>query len=100
VTIDSKRTRIPRIREELYTDITEGDIDTCEQLLHYDEQDELAEFALSLKLSHKHLTFFICMIMDGETEATLDYMKQHTVTRQRANQIKQKIRQIAKEKMI
>ena len=98
VTIKNERTRLPRITEELYADISEMDIDMSEQLLHEDDSfdaDFMDVFIEGLTLTPKHMSYFYEMITHGATDATARYMEVTGVTRQRAEQVRRDIRKKA-----
>ena len=100
VSIDGKRTRIPRIREELFSDLSEVDASSCEQLLYTDDQfaaDFMDEYLDKLSLPTKELTFFHDMLKHGETDATKMYMQRHDVSRQYASVVKADVRYRAKK---
>ena len=95
VQIDGLKQRVPRIKEELVSDILDEETEG-----HYNEtylEDEyFIDYLTGLPLSSNDKTFFVNMVKYGDTEATQLYMSVNNVTRQRANQVKQVIREKAK----
>ena len=87
--------RVPRIKEELISDIS----DVLEDSDHYDEpflEDKyFLDYLSGLKLSPRDKAFFVNMVKYGETEATALFMSVNNCTRQRANQVKKEVREIA-----
>jgi len=100
VQIDGTKQRVPRIKEELASDILDDEM--IEGLDNYYEsylEDKyFIDYLQGLKLSSKDKAFFVNMVKFGDTEATALYMSVNNVTRQRANQVKKSIREKAKER--
>ena len=95
--IGGKKQRVPRIKEELVSDILDEEMDAnC-----YDdnsfEVEYFTDYLADLPLEEKDKAYFVNMVKYGDTDATQLYMAVNGVTRQRANQVKQEIREIAKQ---
>jgi len=90
--------RVPRVTEPLAGDI---DVDTHEAPVLYEdnvEDDEfLDSYITTLPLKDKLKEYFVNLIKYGDKEATLLYVDKHRVTRQRAHQVKTKIREITQK---
>lgn len=88
--------RVPRVAETLIEDI-DTDEDCMSQMLYVDsvEDDEfLIKYLATLSLPSKHKKYFTDLLMHGEEEATRLYIAKHEVSRQRAYQVKQKVREV------
>lgn len=101
VMIDGERGRLPKIMEELYADLPEqgeADIEECEQLSYDPIDDDLIwadKYISSLPLKGIELDFFNNLINLGDKEATRIYVETTGHTRQRAYQVRDKVRDVA-----
>ena len=95
--IDGTKQRVPRIKEELVSDILDDEM--TDNIEHYDEpylEDKyFIDYLSGLKLSARDKTFFVNIVKYGDTEATALFMTVNNVSRQRANQVKKEIREVA-----
>ena len=95
--VDGVKKRVPRIKEELVSDILDDEL--VEGMDHYEEpyleNKYFLDYLGGLPLQPKDKTFFVNMVKYGDTEATKLYMSVHNCTRQRANQVKKEIREVA-----
>jgi len=92
--------RVPRIQEELFSDILDIEMDACDNIVYEDtcfDDEYLVGYLKSLSLSSNDKTFFVNMVKYGDTEATQLYMTVNNCTRQHANKIKHTIRDQAKK---
>ena len=98
-TVEGVKQRVPRVREELFSDITDLEMDDCENIRYEDscfDDEYLIDYLQGLQLSSNDKTYFVNMVMYGDTEATALYMSVNNCSRQRAHQVKKEIREQAK----
>ena len=95
--VDGTKRRVPRIKEELVSDILDDEmVDNMDYYYEpYLEDKYFIDYLSGLKLSARDKVFFVNMVKYGDTEATALFMSVNDVTRQRANQIKKEIREVA-----
>ena len=96
-TVDGTKRRVPRIKEELVSDILDDEM--LEGVEYYEEpylEDQyFINYLAGLKLSPRDKTFFVNIVKYGETEATSLFMSVNDCSRQRASQVKKEIRKVA-----
>ena len=95
--VDGTKRRVPRIKEELVSDILDEEM--IEGLDHYNdpylEDKYFIDYLSDLELSARDKVYFVNMVKYGDTEATALFMTVNNLTRQRANQVKKEIREVA-----
>ena len=92
------RQRVPRVKEELFSDIIDVELDTCDNAMYEDtcfDDKYLGDYLQGLALSPNDKTFFVNMVKYGDTEATQLYMSVNNCSRQWANKVKKTIREKA-----
>ena len=97
VQTDGDRHRVPRIKEELVSDLLDDEM--AETLYHYDapylEDKYSMDYLGGIPLTPREKAYFVNIVKYGDKEATVLFMSVNNVTRQRASKIKQKIRRVA-----
>ena len=97
VQTEGSRHRVPRIKEELVSDLLDDEM--SETLDHYDEpylEDKyFMDYLSGIPLTPREKVYFVNIVKYGDKEATALFMTVNGITKQRANQLKQKIRKVA-----